>query len=75
MDVWMNQTHISTQLIKRCIRFSFGMTSSHNIIVYTCYKIAVGNANTPMSSNIAYCRNQYGNVVNSLSNKISNIDS
>ena len=30
----LNQTHICTQLIKRRIRFLFGMASSHNIIVY-----------------------------------------
>ena len=44
------------------------MASSHNIIVYTCYKNAVGNANTPMGSNIAYFRNKYVIEVNSLSN-------
>ena len=58
------QTHISTQLIKRCTRFLFGMASSHNITVYTCYKNAVGDANTPMGSNIAYFRNKYGIVLN-----------
>ena len=54
----LNQTHISTQLIKRCIMFLFGMASSHNIIVYTCYKNAVGNANTPMGSHVAYFRDK-----------------
>ena len=33
----LNQTHISIQLIKKCIQFLFGMARSHNIIVYTCY--------------------------------------
>ena len=42
----LNQTHTSTQLIKRCIRFLFGMASSHDIIVYTFYKNVVGNTNT-----------------------------
>ena len=69
----LNQTHISTQLIKRCIRFLFGMASSHNIIVYTCYKNAVGNANTPMGSNIAYFRDKYGIELNSLSKNITNL--
>ena len=41
----LNRTHISTQLIKRCILFLFGMARSHNIIAYTCYKNAVVNAN------------------------------
>ena len=67
----LNQTHISTQLIKRCIRFLFGMASSHNIIVYTCYKNAVGNANTSMGSNIAYLRDKYGIEVNRLSKNIT----
>ena len=49
----------STQVIKRCIRFLVGMASSHDINVYTCYKNAVANANTPMDSNIAYFRNKY----------------
>ena len=39
---------------QRCIRFLFGMASRHNIIVHTWYKNAIGNANTPMGSNIAY---------------------
>ena len=66
----LNQTHISTQLIKRCVQVLFGMASSHNIIVYTCYKNAVGNANTPMGSNIAYFRDKYGIEVNRLSKNI-----
>ena len=69
----LNQTHISTQLIKRYIRFLFGLASSHNIIVYTCYKNAVGNAITPMGSNIAYFRDKYGIEVNSLSKNITNL--
>ena len=69
----LNQTHISTQLIKRCIRFLFGMASSHNIIVYTCYNNAIGNANTPMGSNIAYFRDKYGIELNSLSKNITNL--
>ena len=69
----LNQTHISTQLIKRCIRFSFGMASSHNVIVYTCYKNAVGNANTPMGSNIAYFRDKYSIEVNKLSKNITKL--
>ena len=56
----LNQTHISTQLFKRCIWFLFGMASSHNITVHICYIYAVGNANTPMGSNIAYFRDKYG---------------
>ena len=59
----LNQTH------QRCIRFLFGMASSHNIIVYTCYK----NANTQMGSNIAYFRDKYGIKVNSLSKNITNL--
>ena len=47
--------------------------SSHNIIVYTCYKNAVGNANTPMGSNIAYFRDKYGIELNSLSKNIINL--
>ena len=54
----LNQTHISIQLIKRCILFLFAMASSHNIIGYTCYNNAVGNDNTPMGSNIGYFRNK-----------------
>ena len=69
----LNQTHISTQLIKRCIRFLFGIASSYNIVVYTCYKNAVGNANTPMGSNIAYFRNKYGIEVNRLSKNITKL--
>ena len=60
-----------TYQYKRCIRFLFGMASSHNIIVYTCYKNAVGNANTPMGSNIAYFREKYGIGVNSLSKNLN----
>ena len=72
----LNQTHISSQLIKRCIRFLFGMASSPNIIVYTCYKNVVGNANTPtLGSNIAYFRDKYGIEVNRLSKNITELDS
>ena len=55
--------------------FLFGMASSHNIIVYrpTCYKNAVGNANTPMGSNIAYFREKYGIEVNRLSKNITKL--
>ena len=49
------------------------MASSHNIIVYTCYKIAFGNANTPMGSNIGYFRDKYGIELNSLSKNITNL--
>ena len=57
MDVkTYNQAYISTQIIKRCIWLLFGIASNHNI-VYTCFKNAVGNAITPMGSNIAYFRN------------------
>ena len=42
------------------------MNSSRNTIVYTCYKNAVGNANTSMGSNIAYYENKYGIEVNTL---------
>ena len=38
------------------------MNSSRNTIVYTCYKNAVGNANTSMGSN----ENKYGIEVNTL---------
>ena len=69
----LNQTHISTQLIKRCIRFLFGMASSHNIIVYTCYNNAIGSSQTPMGSNIAYFRDKYGIELNSLSKNITNL--
>ena len=69
----LNQTHISTQLIKRCILFLFEIASSHNIIVYTFYKNAVGNANMPMGSNIAYFRDKYCIEVNSLSKNIINL--
>ena len=34
---------------------------------------AVGNANAPMGSNIAYNRDTYGNEVNSLSKNIKNL--
>ena len=69
----LNQTHISTQLIKRCIGFLFRMASSHNIIMYTCYKNAVGNPNTPMSLTIAYFRNKYGIEVNRPSKNIAKL--
>ena len=69
----LNQTHISTQLIERCIRFLFEMASSLNIIVYTCYKHAVGNANTPKGSNIVYVRDKYGIEVNRISKNITNL--
>ena len=69
----LNQTHISTQLIERCIRFLFGMASSHNIIVYTYYKNAVDNANTPLGSHIAYFRDKYGIEVNRLSKNITKL--
>ena len=49
------------------------MPSSHNIIVYTCYKNAAGNANTPMGSNITYFWDKYGIKVNSLSKDITNL--
>ena len=49
------------------------MASSHNIIVYTCYKNAIGNANTPMGSNIAYFRDKYGIELNSLPKNITNL--
>ena len=39
----LNQTHISTQSIKICIWFLFGMAISHNIFVYTCYKQVLSN--------------------------------
>ena len=69
----LNKTHISTQLNKRCIRFLCGMASSHNIIVYKCYKNAVGNSNAPIGSNIAYFRDKYGIELNSLSKNIINL--
>ena len=40
---------------------------------YTCYKNALGNANTPMGSKIAYFRNKYGIEVNCLSKNITNL--
>ena len=49
------------------------MASSHNIIVYTCYKNAIGNANTSMGSNIAYFRDKYGIEVNRLSKNITKL--
>ena len=67
-----NQAYISTQIIKRCIWFLFGIASSHNIIVYTCFKNAVGNAITPIGSNKAYFRNNCEIEVNSLSKNITN---
>ena len=73
LELILNQTHISTQLIKRVIQILFGMASSYNIIVYTCYKNAAGNANTPIGSNIAYFRNKYGIEVNGLSKNIINL--
>ena len=51
----------------------FGMASNHNIIMYTCCKNAVGNANTPMGSNIAYFRDKYGIEINSLSKNITDL--
>ena len=51
------------------------MASSHNIIVYACYKKAIGNAITPMGSKITYFGNKYGIEVNSLSKNITNLDS
>ena len=44
----------------------YALASSHNIIVYTCYKKAVGDANRPMGSNIAHFRDKHGIEVNSL---------
>ena len=42
--------------------------------MYTWYKNAVGNANTPMGSNIAYFKNKYGILkVNGLSKNITNL--
>ena len=49
------------------------MGSSHNSVVYTCYKNAVGNVNTPTGSNRAYFGNKYGIEVNSLSKNITNL--
>ena len=49
------------------------MASSHNNIVYTCYKNAVGNATTPMGLNIAYFRDKYGIELSSLSKNITNL--
>ena len=49
------------------------MASSHNIIMYTYYKNAVGNANTLMGSHIAYFRNKYGIEVNGISKNITNL--
>ena len=49
------------------------MAGSHNIIVCTCYKNAVGNANTPIGSNIAYFRDKYGIELNNLSKNITNL--
>ena len=69
----LNQTQISIQLVKRCIRFLFGMASSHNIIVYTYYKNVVGNANTPMGSNVAYFKDKFSIEVNRLSKNITKL--
>ena len=41
--------------------------------MYTCYKNAVGNANTPTGSNIAYFRDKYGIEVNRLPKNITNL--
>ena len=41
--------------------------------MYTCYENAVGNANTPMGSNIAYFRDKYDIEANSLSKNITNL--
>ena len=49
------------------------MASSHNMIVYTCYKNAVGNANTPMGPNITYFRDKCDIEVISLSKNITNL--
>ena len=60
----LSQIHNSTQLIKNIIRatqYLYGMASSRNIIVYTCYQNDVGNVNTPISLNITYFRNKHDN--------------
>ena len=44
-----------------------------NISNYTCYENAVGNANTPMGSNIAYFRDKYGIEINRLSKNITKL--
>ena len=65
----MNQPHISYQLQKRCLRFLHNMKTSQNIIVITCFRNAVRNANTPIEYNIAFLRNTFGTDIDN--NKIT----
>ena len=56
----MNQSHITYQLQKRCIRLLHNMKTSQNKIVLTCYRNAVRNANKLNGHNIAFLRNTLG---------------
>ena len=61
----MNQSHISFQLQKHCIRFLHSMKTSENEIVLTCYRSAIRNANTMIGHNIAFLMNSFGiDIVN-----------
>ena len=53
--------------------WSFFRSRRVHIIVYTCYNNAIGNANTPMGSDIGYFRDKYGIELNSLSKNITNL--
>ena len=58
---------------KYALDFSLKWLAFVILLCIICYKNAIGNANKPMRSNIAYFRNKYCIAVNGLSKNITNL--